>query len=60
MDPPPGLRNKILLMPVKILNSILSGSLSCTSKKPDTYYRKLEFTELKWSILHISKVLFTL
>lgn len=60
MDPPPGLRNKILLVPIKVLYSILSGNLNCVSKKPDTYDRKLEFTKVRYGIIHITKGLFTL
>ena len=41
MDPPPGLRNKILLVPKKILDSLLSGNESHVSKKPDTYNKRL-------------------
>lgn len=37
MDPPPGWRDKILLVPMKILDSLLSGNLSHVSQKPDTY-----------------------
>lgn len=59
MDPPPGLRNKILLVPKKILDSLLSGNRSHVSKKPDTYNKRLEFTKLKWQIIHITKGLFT-
>lgn len=47
MDPKPGLRNKILLVPMKILVSLLRGNFSCVSKKPDTYCKRLEFTKLK-------------
>lgn len=59
MDPPPALRNKILLVPMKIPDSLLSGDQSHVSKKPDTYNKRLECTKPKWQIIHITKSLFT-
>lgn len=53
MDPKPGLRIKILLVPMKILVSLLRGSFSCVSKKADC--KRLEFTKLKWEIIQITK-----
>ena len=44
---------------MKILDSLLNGNLSHVSKKPNIYNKRLEFTKLKWEIIHITKGLFT-
>lgn len=57
MDSPPGLRSKILLEPMKILDSLSSGNFSCMSKKFET----LQETGIyKIKVIQITKGIFTL
>lgn len=55
MGPPPGCEEEIWLVPAKIPSSLLSGNLSCVSKKSDTYYRRWELSKLKWVVTDILK-----
>lgn len=53
---PLGLISKILLGPMNILDSLSSDHFSCVSKKPDIYYKRLEFTKLNGRLFTLQKV----